>query len=80
MEYVDVRTTMNRYAHRRMDKIEEAKNTLETMYMWHPCDTSKGQKATQYIEKSAHFRWPMWQNTWQKALNERKGQNKPYKK
>ena len=31
--YADIQTTMNRYAHRRMDKIEEAKESLKTMYM-----------------------------------------------
>ena len=33
MEHADIQTTMNRYAHRRMDKIEEAKETLKTMYL-----------------------------------------------
>jgi len=33
MGHADIQTTMNRYAHRRMDKIEEAKETLKTMYM-----------------------------------------------
>ena len=33
MGHADIQTTMNRYAHRRMDKIEEAKESLKTMYM-----------------------------------------------
>lgn len=33
MGNADIQTTMNCYAYRRMDKIEEAKETLKTMYM-----------------------------------------------
>ena len=33
MGHADIQTTMNRYAHKRMDKIEEAKETLKTMYL-----------------------------------------------
>ena len=33
MGHADIQMTMNRYAHRRMDKIEETKESLKTMYM-----------------------------------------------
>lgn len=33
MGHADIQTTMNRYAHRKMDKIEEAKETLKTMHL-----------------------------------------------
>jgi len=59
MRHADIQTTMNCYAHRRMDKIEEAKETLKTMYLCrNMCQTSrkkqKGQKYTyKQIKKKA---------------------------
>jgi len=33
MGHADIQTTMSRYTLKRMDKIEEVKNTLKTMYL-----------------------------------------------